>query len=71
MSECEGCKTDLAFSMGRAMIVRDCLSFCSKCGATIQSIDYAHTCKGGELCHRCFTEAPPSPSHKESRDDEA
>lgn len=55
MASCPRCHTNALMSAGlRGVIVRDCLAYCSACGVMIESIDYVHTCLGGELCTACY-----------------
>ena len=51
---CPRCYVNAQFDAGKGVAVRDCLSYCSNCGATIESIDYVHTCLGGNLCSSCW-----------------
>lgn len=53
---CLGCMHDERMKKGSG-IVRGCLAYCSNCRTVIQSIDYVHTCRGGELCLGCWIKA--------------
>jgi hypothetical protein len=58
-TNCPRCFYDEGCALGGFGIARDCLAKCSDCGATVQSIDYLHTCKGGQLCAICWHQDKP------------
>lgn len=55
MKECPSCSRRAA----KSYCVRDCLAYCSQCHGVIESIDFVHTCRGGELCLSCWKKAAP------------
>jgi hypothetical protein len=68
-SICPACRTG-------SFIVRDMLGRCSECHARVMSIDYLHTCCGGELCDACRAKritppaAPPGSAPGVNQQDE-
>jgi len=56
-AHCPKCKYDKYLQEHGFASVRDMLDRCSKCGSRIMSIDYVHTCRGGDLCESCWIEA--------------
>ncbi len=53
-AECPGCRTTKEMDEHGGATVRDCLDHRSQCSATIQSIDCTHTCRGDNLCGKCW-----------------